>query len=130
MKRVLLIVFLILSLSSCESKENTTNDNLSTEKSETIMETNGLEFKKYKKTLTEQELSHYKDFFIIVNSNGKSLEVKKRLYDTNIVEIYAKDKDGNEIRKLVTIVRDSNSNNDKNHKLIEKPKPNPDKKYR
>lgn len=130
MKKILLIVFLILSLSSCESKENITDDNLSQEKSETIMQTNGLEFKKYKKTLTEQELSHYKDFFIIVDGNGKSLEVKKRLYDTNIVEIYAKDKDGNEIRKLVTIVKDSNSNDDKNHKLIEKPKPNPDKKYR
>lgn len=128
MRKALLIALLII-LTSCNSnvvKENTVDDISGVEK---IEKSKKLTFTKYKDSLTEDQLKHFEDFYEVKNQNGDILNVKMRLLDKDLVEIYAVDEDSVELRKTVTIIRGSNPITD-NPKLIEKPQPVPKKEYR
>ncbi|MDO4594996.1 MAG: hypothetical protein Q4B52_06400 [Tissierellia bacterium] len=126
MRKVLLYAFLLITLCSCSQKKD---QEMEKKVDVTMEKSSNLKFTQSKDSITKDQLSDINEYFVVKDKEGNNIDVKKRWYDTNIIEVYAKDKDGVEIRKLVNVVSDSNIKNN-NSKVIEKPDPHPDKKYR
>lgn len=126
MRKAILIAFLLIFTACSKDKEN----NVPIEKNfkvNEIQNSDKLEFTKWTDKLEYDEIENFSDYFEVVDENLNKVPVEKRWLDKNLLEVYATDSDGIELRTAVRIINSSDNTN-KDVDFIENPEPR--KEYR